>query len=99
MHELAAPRQGPLIVGGFGDTASPAGRRFGRQTLLTRRPPLRIVVVSVRTAHLEIERREVSQVLAHQAQHLVVLECEVVEAVSQRHPAKPEPAEWGTNRT
>jgi hypothetical protein len=49
--------------------------------------------------NLEIDRREVSQEPAHQAQHLVVLGCEVFEAVSDRHPGRPERDERGIDGT
>ncbi|MGW7345270.1 pyridoxal-phosphate dependent enzyme [Streptomyces sp. NPDC054854] len=79
--ELAAGER-PLIVRGLRDRPGPTRRRAGGQTLLAGRPRVRGVFEPVTAASGQITGGQGAEVLADQAQQLLVLGREVLEAVA-----------------
>ncbi|GAA3482817.1 hypothetical protein GCM10018966_073490 [Streptomyces yanii] len=86
---LATARERPLIVRGLGDRPRDPRRRQRRQVPLTRRPGVRTVLQTVRTASLEITRSQRTLMLTDRTQHHLVLGGEVPQPVTDRHPARP----------
>jgi hypothetical protein len=46
------------------------------------------MIETVRTPRLEVLRRERTQVRAHEAQHLFILRCQLLEPGTDRHPGR-----------
>ena len=90
VRRLAAPGQRPLVMRGLGDRPRPPRRRQRRQLPLTHRPRLTGMLQAIPTARLEIPRRQRTQMLTHQPQHLLIPGVSCLSRVRTATPLGPD---------